>query len=218
LSQASPQFSPQASPQALSQASPQFSPQVSPQFSPQFSPQASPQGLSQASPQFSPQFSPQVSPQFSPQFSPQVSPQVSPAFSPQVSPQASVVFSQPGEHAELSANPTSLTPSQVSEQIQRSGVDLSTLSKISQEAPFALSQASSPADGSYIRPFGMDTGEDVAGWELYDGVGKNGTLILGVNDRLGILVEANNIFPTGLLEIASQFDFEEVSRVAGRPS
>ena len=220
--QASPQFSPQASPQFSPQASPQFSPQASPQFSPQASPQFSPQQFSpQASPQFSPQFSPQASPQFSPQqFSPQASPQFSPQFSPQASPQfspqASVVFSlgTAGEQASISAGQTSLSPAQVSDQLRRAGIDLDQLSRIAQESPFSLSQASSPADGSYIRPFGLDTGQDVAGWELYDGISKAGTLILGVDDRIGILVEATNIFPTALLEIARSFNFEEAHRIA----
>ena len=39
------------------------------------------------------------------------------------------------------------------------------------------------------------TGRDVAGWELYDGVRKSGTLLLGINDRVGVLIEAGNIFP-----------------------
>jgi RNA polymerase Rpb1 len=225
--QASPQFSPQFSPQQFSpQASPQFSPQflpqqfspqASPQFSPQFSPQQfSPQVSPQFSPQASPQFSPQVSPQFSPQFSPQASPQFSPQFSPQqFSPQASVVFSPgaEGEQASISAGQTSLSPAQVSDQLRRAGVDLDQLSRIAQESPFSLTQASSPADGSYIRPFGLDTGQDVAGWELYDGISKAGTLILGVDDRIGILVEATNIFPTALLEIARSFNFDEAHRI-----
>jgi hypothetical protein len=90
------------------------------------------------------------------------------------------------------------------------GIDLDRLSQISQESPFSLSQASSPADGSYIRPFGIDTGHDVAGWELYDGRTHNGTLLLGVNDRLGILIEATNVFPNTLLDIASNFDFRQI--------
>jgi hypothetical protein len=101
----------------------------------------------------------------------------------------------------------------MSEQLQRSGVDLKQLSDISREAPFSLSQASSPRDGSYIRPFGADTGQDVAGWEVYDGVNKMGTLLLGVDDRVGILVEATNIFPHALLEIARGFNFDEFDRV-----
>jgi len=98
--------------------------------------------------------------------------------------------------------------------LRRAGIDLDQLSRIAQESPFSLSQASSPADGSYIRPFGLDTGQDVAGWELYDGISKAGTLILGVDDRIGILVEATNIFPTALLEIARSFNFEEAHRIA----
>jgi hypothetical protein len=209
--QASPQFSPQASPQFSPQASPQFSPQGSPQFSPQFSPQGSPQASPQFSPQASPQFSPQASPQFSPQASPQFSPQASPQFSPQASP-TQVVISQasPGERPVVAAGSGNIAPSQVSDRLQRMGIDLDRLSQISQESPFSLSQASSPADGSYIRPFGIDTGHDVAGWELYDGRTHNGTLLLGVNDRLGILIEATNVFPNTLLDIASNFDFRQI--------
>jgi len=215
--QASPQFSPQASPQASPQFSPQASPQASPQFSPQaspqFSPQASPQFSPQASPQFSPQASPQFSPQASPQFSPQASPQFSPQASPQFSPQASptqVVLSQASPEGPAVAAGSGISPSQVSDQLQRMGVDLARLAQISQESPFSLSQASAPIDGSYIRPFGVDTGHDVAGWELYDGRTHNGTVLLGVNDRLGILIEAANVFPHTLLEIASQFDFDQI--------
>jgi hypothetical protein len=192
--------------------------------------QASPQASPQVSPQVSPQFSPQISPQFSPQISPQFSPQISPQYSPQFSP-ASVVFlpQTRAERSELGEPKPFLQPrlvspagrqkpltarqkSQVSGQLQSSGVDLEQLSKIAQESPFSLSQASSPADGSYVRPFGLDTGLDVAGWELYDGLSSVGTLILGVNNRIGILVEATNIFPNALLEIAGGLDFQAVDR------
>jgi hypothetical protein len=160
-----------------------------------------------------------VSPQFSPQVSPQFSPQVSPQFSPQASPAtASVLFSQlsPGGQVSIAASQASgMTAGQVSQQLQASGVDLGQLSQISQASPFSLSQASSPTDGSYIRAFGVDTGHDVAGWELYDGQTKAGTLILGVNDRVGILVEATNIFPALLSDVASKFDFGQLDKAIG---
>jgi len=105
-----------------------------------------------------------------------------------------------------------LAPTQVSQQLQGSGVDLTQLSQISRESPFSLSQASSPTDGSYIRPFGLDTGHDVAGWELYDGIRKSGTLLLGINDRVGVLVEATNVLPNTLLEIAHKMNFGEIDR------
>jgi hypothetical protein len=102
---------------------------------------------------------------------------------------------------------------QVSQALQASGVDVAQLSQISQASPFSLSQASSPADGSYIRPFDADTGHDVAGWELYDGVTKAGTLMLGVNDRIGILVEAANVFPGLLADVARALDFAEIEKM-----
>lgn len=142
--------------------------------------------------------------------SPQVSPQASPQFSPQSS---AVVFSQPevGARHAIGPNAANLSPNQVSDQLQRSGVDLARLSAIAQESPFSLSQASSPMDGSFIRTFGLDTGHDVADWELYDGVSKNGTLILGVNDRVRILVEGTKLFPDVLLQIASKDKFDDLN-------
>jgi hypothetical protein len=128
-----------------------------------------------------------------------------------------VVFSQPspGKRAGFTVGQASITPSQVSDQLQRSGVDLDKLQQISQDSPFSLSQSSSPVDGSYIRPFGADTGHDVAGWEIYDGQSKIGNLILGVNDRLGVLIEATNIFPGALAEIVDKIDFGQITRALG---
>jgi hypothetical protein len=128
----------------------------------------------------------------------------------QQSSQASVVFSQPsGQQSSFSAGYAALTASQVSTLLQSSGVNLSQLSQISQDSPFSLSQ-SSGSDGSYIRPFGLDTGHDVAGWELYDSRTKIGSLILGVNGRVGILIEATNITdPLVILAIASALNFDE---------
>ena len=91
-------------------------------------------------------------------------------------------------------------------------MNLDQISQISRETPFSLSQASSVIDGSYIRPFGLDTGHDVAGWELYDGNRKSGTLLLGIDDRVGVLVEGTNIFPNVLLEIAHKMNFKEIDR------
>jgi hypothetical protein len=223
--QASPQFSPQASPQfSPHQASPQFSPQASPQFSPhQASPQFSPQASPQASPQFSPQASPQASPQFSPQASPQVSPQASPQFSPQASPQFSpgglsqalIVFSQSvlGKKPTLNAGQAPMTESQASAVLQSSGIDLAQLSSTSQASPFSLSQASG-FDGSYIRPFGKDTGHDVAGWDMWDSRTKIGTMILGINDRVALLIEGTNLLnPNALMELSDALDFDEINRV-----
>jgi hypothetical protein len=176
-----------------------------PQASPQFSPQASPQFSAQLSAQFSPQFSPQSAVQSTANVLSQISQQISPGRGAQswmvISPGA------PGEQPTVSTGPASLTPAQASDLLQRSGVNAAELSKAAQEAPFSLAQASSPDDGSYIRPFGLDTGRNVAGWELYDGHNHIGTLILGVNDRIGILVEATNVLPNTLLEIASKFNF-----------
>ena len=207
VSQASPQASPQLSPQA----SPQFSPHGSPQFSPQGSPQFSPQ----VSPQFSPQFSPQVSPQASPQFSPQASPQFSPQASPGRFSRALVTFSQPqlGNRPSFSAGEAPITESQASVQLQSSGIDLRHIFQIAQSSPFSLSQAAA-YDGSYIRPYGVDTGHDVAGWDLWDSNTKIGTMILGINDRIGILIEGTNLTnPDALLEISKAIDFDEINKV-----
>ena len=43
-----------------------------------------------------------------------------------------------------------------------------------------------------------------------------GTLILGVNDRIGILVEATNIMSNSLLEIASKFNFGAADQIVTR--
>ena len=216
------QASVQASPNyglLLGQVSPAFPGQLSgvvgmaqsfqtiqlPQASPQFSTQASPQFSAQLSAQFSPQFSPQSAVHSTAALLSQISQQISPGRAAQswvvISPGA------PGDQPTVSTGPASLTPAQASDLLQRSGVNAGELSKAAQEAPFSLSQASSPADGSYIRPFGLDTGRNVAGWELYDGHNHVGTLILGVNDRIGILVEATNVLSNTLLEIASRFNF-----------
>lgn len=183
----------------------------------------------QASPQFSTQASPQFSAQLSAQFSPQLSPsgvqstatllsQISQQISPGRGPQSWVVINPgaPGDQPTVSTGPASLTPAQASDLLQRSGVNAAELSKAAQEAPFALTQASSPTDGSYIRPFGLDTGHNVAGWELYDGNYNVGTLILGVNDRVAILVEATNILASTLLEIASKFNFGAADQVVSK--
>lgn len=182
-----------------------------PQASPQFSPQASPQFSAQLSAQFSPQFSPQSAVQSTAAMLSQISQQISPGRTAQ----SSIVISPgtPGEQPTVSTGPASLTPAQASDLLQRSGLNAAELSKAAQEAPFSLTQASSPADGSYIRPFGLDTGHNVAGWELYDGINNVGTLILGVNDRIGILVEATNIFAKDLLEIASKFNFGAADQI-----
>ncbi|HKQ06396.1 MAG TPA: hypothetical protein VJ464_14775 [Blastocatellia bacterium] len=176
-----------------------------PQASPQFSPQASPQVSAQLSAQFSPQFSPQSAVQSTATLLSQISQQLSPGRGPQ----SWMVISPgtPGDQPTVSTGPASLTPAQASDLLQRSGMNAAELSKGAQDHPFSLAQASSPADGSYIRPFGLDTGRNVAGWELYDGHNHVGTLILGVNDRIGILVEATNILSNTLLEIASKFNF-----------
>ena len=225
--------------QASVQASPNYGLLLG-QVSPAFPGQASGVvGMAQASqtiqlPQASPQFSPQASPQFSAQLSAQFSPQISPAsavqstaamlsqvsqqLSPGRGPQSWVVINPgaPGDQPTVSTGPASLTPAQASDLLQRSGVNAAELSKTAQEAPFSLAQASSPADGSYIRPFGLDTGRNVAGWELYDGHNNMGTLILGVNDRIGILVEATNIMSNSLLEIASKFNFGAADQIVTR--
>lgn len=182
-----------------------------PQASPQFSTQASPQFSAQLSAQFSPQFSPQSAIQSTASVLSQISQQVSPGRGPQS--WAVINPGTPGEQPTISTGPASLTPAQASDLLQRSGVNAAELSKGAQEAPFSLTQASSPADGSYIRPFGVDTGRNVAGWELYDGHNNAGTLILGVNDRIGILVEATNILANTLLEIASKFNFAAADRI-----
>lgn len=222
--------------QALGQASPNYGlllGQVSPAFPGQASgvmgmaqsfqtiqiPQASPQFSTQASPQFSAQLSAQFSPQFSPQSAVQSTAtllsQISQQISPGRGPQSWIVISPgaPGEQPTVSTGPASLTPAQASDLLQRSGVNAAELSRVAQEAPFSLAQASSPADGSYIRPFGLDTGRNVAGWELYDGHNNVGTLILGVNDRIGILVEVTNIKSNTLLEIASKFNFGAADQI-----
>ena len=232
FSQVSPQYSPQASPQfspqqSSPQASPQFSPQASPQFSPQASPQFSPQ---QSSPQFSLQSSPQFSPQASPQFSPQQSSpqfsaqQSSPQFSPQASPaqgsQVSVLFSQSPQRKRsgvLRTGQASMTANQVSQLLQRSGVDLQQLSRVSQQSPFSLSE-STGLDGSFVRPFGLDTEHDVAGWELYDTRTRIGTMLLGVNDRLGILIEGTNLDANVLSEVALALDFGQMERLVNSQS
>jgi hypothetical protein len=182
-----------------------------PQASPQFSTQASPQFSAQLSAQFSPQFSPQSAVQSTSTLLSQISQQISPGRGPQ----SWMVISPgtPGEQPTVSTGPAALTPAQASDLLQRSGVNAAELSKGAHEAPFSLKQASSPAEGSYIRPFGLDTGRNVAGWELYDGHNNVGTLILGVNDRIGILVEATNIFAKDLLEIASKFNFGAADRI-----
>jgi hypothetical protein len=222
------QVSVQASPNyglLLGQVSPAFPGQTSgvvgmaqssqtiqiPQASPQFSTQASPQFSAQLLAQFSPQFSPQSAVQSTAAMLSQISQQISPGRTAQ----SSIVISPgtPGEQPTVSTGPASLTPAQASDLLQRSGLNAAELSKAAQEAPFSLTQASSPADGSYIRPFGLDTGHNVAGWELYDGHNNVGTLILGVNDRIGILVEATNIFAKVLLEIASKFNFGSADRI-----
>jgi hypothetical protein len=185
-----------------------------PQASPQFSPQASPQFSAQLLTQLSPQFSPTSALHSTASLLSQISQQISPGRSAQswvvVSPRAT-----PGEQPTVSTGPASLTPAQASDLLQRSGVNVAEVSKAAQEAPFSLTQAHSPADGSYIRPFGLDTGHNVAGWELYDGHSHMGTLILGVNDRVGILVEATNVFPNALLDIARRFNFGGVERIIG---
>jgi hypothetical protein len=108
-----------------------------------------------------------------------------------------------------------MSASQVSAQLQSSGVDLQQLSQISQASPFSLSP-SVGADGSFIRPFGLDTGHDVAGWELYDAHTRIGTLILGVKGRIGILIEATNVAdPNVLLEVANKLDYAAMERLMG---
>ena len=163
-----------------------------------------------------PQFSPQVSPQASPQ-SPQVSPQVSPQ--PQHSPgapfQTPVTFAQgvDGEKPTFDAGQAPLTEGQARELLQRSGVDLPQILQESQASPFSLSAASG-YDGSYIRPFGADTGQDVAGWDMWDSSTKIGTMLLGVNDRVGILIEGTNLLdPNALLEISRLLNFDEINRI-----
>jgi len=97
-----------------------------------------------------------------------------------------------------------------------SGVNVGQVSQLTQASPFSLSQASG-FDGSYIRPFGADTGHDVAGWDLWDSQTKIGTMILGVNDRIGILIEGTNLTnPNALLELSGAFDFDEINRVSER--
>lgn len=224
------QVSVQASPNyglVLGQVSPAFPGQASgvmgmaqssqniqlPQASPQFSPQASAQFSAQLSTQFSPQVSPPNAVQSTSTLLSQISQQISPGRSPQS--WAVITPGAPGQQPTISTGPASLTPSQASDLLQRSGVNAVELSKAAQESPFQLSQASSPSDGSYIRPFGLDTGHNVAGWELYDGQYNTGTLILGVNDRIGILIEATNILPSPLLEIASRFNFGAAGQLGG---
>jgi hypothetical protein len=184
---------------------PQFWPQAWAQFWPQVSPQ-------QVSPQVWPQAS---SPQASPQ-SPQVSPQVSP---PQVSPgglfQVPVTFAQGvlGEKPTFNAGEAPLTEGQARELLQRSGVDVPQILQESQASPFSLSPAAG-YDGSYIRPFGADTGQDVAGWDMWDSRTRIGTMLLGVNDRVGILIEGTNLSdPNALLEISRLLNFDEINRV-----
>jgi hypothetical protein len=184
------------------------------------SPQFWPQDWSQFWPQVSPQFWPQASaPQASPQ-SPQVSAQVSPPqIPPQHSPgavfQAPVTFAQGvlGEKPTFNAGQAPLTEDQARELLQRSGVDLPQILQESQASPFSLSAASG-YDGSYIRPFGADTGQDVAGWDMWDSSTKIGTMLLGVNDRVGILIEGTNLLdPNALLEISRSLNFDEINRV-----
>jgi hypothetical protein len=118
----------------------------------------------------------------------------------------------------FSAGQAPLTEGQASDLLQRSGIDLRQLSQMSQASPFALSQASA-LDGSFIRPFGADTGEDVAGWDMWDSNTKFGTMILGVNDRVGILIEGTSLVnPDALLQISVSLDFKELNRVIGNHS
>jgi hypothetical protein len=129
-----------------------------------------------------------------------------------------VVFSQSSPRGKsrsvFSGGQSSLNGTQVSDALQRSGVDLRQLSRVAQESPFSLAQSSSPVDGSFIRPFGLDTGHDVAGWEIWDATSRYGTVILGVNDRLGILIEGSNVTdPNVLLEIASSINYDEAERL-----
>jgi hypothetical protein len=60
----------------------------------------------------------------------------------------------------------------------------------------------------------MDTGHDVAGWEMYDANSKSGSVILGVSDKIAILIEASGIHPNALLEIVSNLDFDKMDKLS----
>lgn len=113
----------------------------------------------------------------------------------------------------VSAGQASGGAAQFSAQLQHSGLDLKQLSQISQQSPFSLSEASG-SDGSFIRPFGLDTEHDVAGWELYDSRTRIGTLILGMKDRFGILIEGTNIpDPNMLLAVAASLNYAGLEKL-----
>jgi hypothetical protein len=114
----------------------------------------------------------------------------------------------------VSAGQASTGASQISAQLQRSGVDLKQLSQISQQSPFSLQEATGN-DGSFIRPFGLDTEHDVAGWELFDSRTRIGTLLLGMKDRFAILIEGTNVPDPGmLLAVAAKLDYAALDKLS----
>ena len=142
----------------------------------------------------------------------QVSSQISPQISPQQSSQVSVIL----EQGSLDLGQASLSPDQVSNLLQESGVDFA---QASNQFSFQISQSSSKDGGSFINPFSMDTGSDVAGWELYDSNSKVGVMLLGVSERVGILIEGANIQDISVLRnVAAQMDFKKLEEMVAKTS
>lgn len=66
-----------------------------------------------------------------------------------------------------------------------------------------------PVDqASFVRPFSLDLGVDVGGWEIYDAQTKVAMLILHADNKYGVLIEATNQDNIqNVLDIASGMDF-----------